>query len=56
MREDRRMYLMKLVTYETGFSLDLLVALSRGLDAHALRILCGNVSDLPKNRKSKDVP
>ncbi len=40
----------------SGFSLDLLELISRGLDSHAVRILCGNVSALPKNRKSKEVP
>ena len=40
----------------SGFSLDLLEWLTRGLDAHALAICCGNVSALPKYRKSNETP
>ncbi|WP_319528962.1 hypothetical protein [uncultured Cohaesibacter sp.] len=40
----------------SGFSLDLLELLTRGLDNQALAICCGNVSTLPKNKKSNEVP
>lgn len=42
--------------YVSGFSLDVLELLTRGLDAQATRICCGNVSALPKNKKSSDTP
>lgn len=40
----------------SGFTVDALVFLSRGLDATALAILMGNVSSLPVYMKSREIP
>ncbi len=50
--------LSKLVVsaYSSGLSLDLLELLTRGLDAQAFAMVVGNVSALPKKRKSNEVP
>lgn len=54
--QEARLQLMIDACQDSGFSLDVLELLTRGLDSHAVRISCGNVSTLPKKRKSKDVP
>ena len=53
---EARLQLMIDACQASGFSLDLLELLTRGLDSQAVRIACGNVSALPKKRKSNDVP
>ena len=53
-KEERLQLLLEACQY--GYSLDELEALTRDLDAHALAICCGNVSVLPKYKKSKGTP
>jgi hypothetical protein len=45
-----------LVAAQSGFSVDALEFVSRGLDDIALAILLGNVSRLPVYMKSIDIP
>ena len=56
MDEDEIKLQMMLEACQFGFSLELLARLTRGLDSQSLRICCGNVSTLPKNRKSSETP
>ena len=44
------------VAQTTGFSVDLLEFITRGLDDRAVAILLGNVSSLPTYMKSNDIP
>lgn len=41
---------------QSGMTVDALVCLTEGLDANAVAILLGNVSNLPKYMKSKEIP
>ena len=56
MTDDQRFALLVECCQVSGFSLDELEVLTRGLDAHAIRKVCGNVSALPRKRKSNEVP
>ncbi|KZK76634.1 hypothetical protein PsW64_04793 [Pseudovibrio sp. W64] len=56
MNKEQRLDLLMRVAYDADLSMDMLEVLSRDLDAQALRIFCGNVSTLPKYKKSRDVP
>ena len=54
--DEKRFQILIDVCQVSEFSLDVLEVLTRGVDIQALLIFCGNVSTLPKNKKSKDVP
>lgn len=53
---DPRLDAILKVSCETGYSVDVLEFVSRGLDETALAILLGNVSMLPKYMKSSEMP
>lgn len=55
MDEEAKLNLI-VTTAQSGFSVDALEFLSRGLDDTALAILLGNVSKLPVYMKSIDIP
>lgn len=52
--DDARLDLLLHASYVSGFSLDLLELLSRGMDENSVRIFSGNVLNLPRNIKSSD--
>ncbi|MCV6576293.1 MAG: hypothetical protein OIF58_11210 [Cohaesibacter sp.] len=56
MTEEERLNMLIDACQESDFSLDVLELITRGLDNHAVRISCGNVSARPRNKKSSDVP
>lgn len=55
MHDFERQDLLIAAALESGLTFDLLEALSRGLDAHATAILCGNASALAQKMKSKEM-
>lgn len=56
MSDAQRVDLIIEAANQSPLSFDLLEALSVGMDAKALAILCGNASRLPQYIKSKDNP
>ena len=56
MTEDEKFDLIIKSADQSGFTVDLIVAMINGLDDKSIAILLGNVSMLPKYMKSKEIP
>ena len=56
MDSDQKLSLILEAADQSGFTVDFLLELSKGLNANAVAILLGNVSKLPKYMKSNEIP
>lgn len=56
MNIENRLDLIRVCARESGFTIDYLEALTRGLSIQALRIVMGNASAMPSYMKSSDNP